>query len=91
MNYVLQGTAPLLKPRREEPLERSGAIPLRPDADRPSIATRPRRHPLSWIQVAWSRRRRTDSLPATSSRESASGVSPIASGASRGIALLGRH
>ena len=89
MNYAIQGTTPHLKPRLEEPLKRSGGIPLQPDAGRPAIATRTRRYSLARIWAALSHRRRTGGLPGPDSRESAgSGVSPIASGASRGVALL---
>jgi hypothetical protein len=89
MNYALQGTAAHLTPRREEPLKRSGGIPVRPEAGRPSTATRTRRRSLSRIQAALARRRRAGGLPGPDSRESAGGgVSPIAGGASRGIALL---
>lgn len=60
-----------------------------PHLGRPSIATGTRRHSLSGVRAAWSRRRRTGGLPGPRSRESASsGVSPMASGASRGVALL---
>ena len=89
MNYAIQGTAPQLKPGREKPLKRSGGIPIRPEAGRPSIASGTRRHSLSRIRTALSHRRRTGGLPGPDSREFASsGVSPIASGASRGIALF---
>ena len=89
MNYAIQSTAPVLKPGREEPLRRSGGIPVRPEAGRPSITSRTRRHSLSRIRAALSHRRRTGGLPGPDSRESAgSGVSPIASGASRGVALF---
>jgi hypothetical protein len=89
MNYAIQGTASQLKPGRGEPLKRSGGIPMRPEAGRPSIASRARRHSLSRIRAAWSHRRRRGGLPGLDSRESAgSGVSPIASGTSRGVALF---
>ena len=89
MNYAIQGTTPHLKPRPEEPLKRSGAIPLQPDAGRPATATGTRRYSLARIWAASSHRRRTGGLPDPDSREAAgSGVSPIASGASRGIALF---
>ena len=89
MNYAIHVTAPQLKPGREEPLKRSGGIPKRPEAGRPSIASRTRRHSLSRIRAALSHRRRTGRLPGPDSRESAdSGVSPIASGTSRGVALF---
>lgn len=89
MNYAIQGTAPQLKPGREEPLKRSGAIPMRPEAGRPSIASQTRRHSLSRIRTALSHRHRMGGPPGPTSWESAgSGVSPIASGASRGVALF---
>ena len=89
MTYAIQGTVPRLKPGRQEPLERSGAIPVRPAAGRPSIASRTRRHSLSRIRAALSHHRGRGGLPGPDSRESAgSGVSPIASGASRGVALF---
>jgi len=89
MNYAIHVTAPQLKPGREEPLKRSGGIPMRPEAGTPSIASRTRRHSRSRIRVALSYLRRTGDLLGPDSRDSAgSGVSPIASGASRGIALF---
>jgi hypothetical protein len=89
MNYAIQGSAAQLKPGREERMKRSGEIPMRPEAGRPSIASATRRHSLSAILAALSHRRRTGRLPRTDSRESAvSGVSPIASGATRGVALF---
>lgn len=90
MNYVLQGTAAHLEPRREELLKRSGGSPMRPEAAWPSIPTRTRRQSLPRVRAALSRRNRTFCLPGPRSRESAgSGVSPIASGVSRGVAILG--
>ena len=89
MNYAIQGTAPQLKPGREEPLKRSGEIPLLPDAGRPATTTRTRRHALSRLWAALSHGRPTGGLPGPDSWKSASsGVSPIASGASRGVALF---
>jgi hypothetical protein len=89
MNYAIQDTATLLKPGREEPLKRSGEISMRREAGRPTIASRTRRHSLARIQAAVSHRRRTGRLPGPDSRESAhGGVNPIASGASRGVALF---
>ncbi len=85
MNYVLQRTAPL----REPPLKRSGGILVTPGAGRPSISARPRRHSLSRVRAAMSGRRRTGGLPGTAGRASAGGgVSPMASGASRGVAFF---
>ena len=89
MTYAIQATAPQLKPGRVEPPKRSGGIPMRPEAGGPSIASRTRRHALSRIRAALSHRRRTGGLPGPDWRESAdSGVSPIASGTSRGVALF---
>ena len=89
MNYAIQGTVPQLKPGREELLKRSGGIPMRPEAGRPSIASETRHHSLSRIRAALSYRRRTGGPPGPDSRESVGrGVSPIASGASRGVALF---
>jgi len=89
MNYALQGTASHVTPRREEPLTGSGAIPVRQVAGRPSIATRTLPHAVSGLRAALSHRRRTGGLPGPSRRASAgSGLGPIASGASRGVAIL---
>lgn len=89
MNYAIQGTVTQLSRGREVPLKRSGEIPMRPEAGRASIASRTRRHSLSRIPAALSHRRRTGGRPGRDSRESAGiGVSQIASGASRGVALF---
>lgn len=89
MNHALQVTAPHPKPRREESLKRSGGIPMQPGAGTPSIATRTRRHSLPRVRAALSVRRRTGGQPGPRSRAFAgSGVSTIASGTSRGVALL---
>ena len=89
MSYAIQGTAPQLRPGREEPLKRAAGIPVPPEAGAPSIASPTRRHALARVRVAWSHRRRTDDLPSPGSRAPVGdGVSPIASGASRGVAML---
>lgn len=93
MNDLLQGTAPHPKTRREEPMQRSGETPITPGAGLLSIATRTRRHSPARVparvRAALSGRRRTGGLPGPGRRPSdGSGVSPIASGASRGVALL---
>ena len=63
-----------------------------PEAGMPSIPSRTRRHPLSRIRTALSHRRNGGDLPGPGSRASArSGVSPIAAGASRGVAFLVRR
>ena len=85
MSYILQGTAQHLQPRREE---RSEAIGLRPEAGRSPISSRAG-DSRSKTVAAWSSRRRMDGPWRRGSRQSTdSGVSPTASGASRGIALL---
>jgi hypothetical protein len=89
MNYAIQGTARRLMPGLEEPLKRSGGIAMRPGADRTSTGSRARRHSLPRILAAVLHRRRTRGPTRPGSRDStSSGVSPIASGASRGFALL---
>lgn len=89
MNDLLQGTAPHPKTRREESMQRSGETPMRPWAGMLSIATRTPRHSPARVRAALSGRRRTGGLPGPGNRASdGSGVSPIASGASRGVALL---
>lgn len=91
MNYLLTGTVPHLKPQREEPMKRSLAIPMKPRASMPSFATRTRRHSLPRVRAALSGLHRTGGLPGPGSQASAgSGGSPIASGASRGVTILGR-
>jgi hypothetical protein len=89
MSYAIQGTASQLKPGREEPLKRAAGIPVRPEAGTTSTASPTRRQSLTRIRGAWSHRRRPDGLPGPGSRAShGDGVSPIASGASRGVAIL---
>jgi len=89
MNSLLTDTAPHPTPRREESMNRSRDIPLNPRADAPPIAIRTRRHPMPRVRAALSGRRRTESLPGPGTQTSAgSGVSPIASGASRGVAIF---
>jgi hypothetical protein len=88
MSYILQGTAQHLQPRREERLKRPEASGLRPEAGRSPISSRAA-DSRSKIVAAWSTRRRMDGPRRRgSSPSSDSGVSPIASGASRGIALF---
>jgi hypothetical protein len=89
MNYVVQGAAHRIEPPSERLLKPSEAIGVRPEARMPSSSTRARRSVTSRIVAAWSSRRRVDGLPDSGSRQSTeSGVSPLASGASRGIALF---
>jgi hypothetical protein len=88
MSYTLQGPAQHLQPRREERLKRPEASGLRPEAGRSTISSRAG-DSRSKIVAAWSTRRRPDGPRRRGSRHSSdSGVSPIASGASRGIALF---
>ena len=92
MNNLLTATAPHLKPPREESMKRSRGIPMKPRAGTPSIAIRTRRHPLPRVRAALSGHRRTGGQPGPGGWASAgSGVSPIASGASRGVAILARR
>ena len=92
MNSLVHDIAPDPKPLREVSLKRSGVIPPEPGAVRPPIATRTRRHSLPRVRATLSGRRRTSGLPGPSSRATAGdGVSPIASGASRGVAILARR
>ena len=91
MNTTLIATAPHPKLRQGESLERSAGIPMAPGAGTPSTATatRTRRHSLPRVRAALSGHRRTGGQPGPGGRASAgSGVSPIASGASRGVAIL---
>lgn len=88
MSHLLHTIAPYPMPRREESMQRSGAIPVKPGAGRPSTATRTRRHSLSRVRAVLSGRRTGDPLGPSSRASAGSGVSPFASGASRGIALL---
>jgi hypothetical protein len=89
MSNLLTGTAPHPKPRREASMKRSLDIPVEPRAGMPSIAIRTRRHSLPRVRAALSGHRRTGGRPGPGSRASADGgVTPIASGASRGVAIL---
>lgn len=90
MNYLVYGIAPHHpEPRREVSLKRSRAIPPKSGAGRPSIAVRARRRSLPRVRTALSVRRRWGGRPSPGRRASAgSGVSPIAAGASRGVAFL---
>ena len=92
MNYLVHVIAPDPNPLREVSLKRSGVIAPEPGAVRPPIATPTRRRSLPRVRVTLSGRRRTGGLPGPSSRATAGGgVSPIASGASRGVAILARR
>ena len=89
MNYLVHGTAPYPEPPRVVSLRRSGVIPPKPGAGRPTIAVRARRRSLPRVLAALSIRRRWVGPPGPGSRASAgSGVSPMASGATRGVAFL---
>ena len=88
MSYVLQRTATHPQPRREGSTKRSGGIPVEPGSGLPSIGARARRHSLPRLRVPWSGRRRTDDRPGPRGGTSGSGVSPIAGGASRGVAFF---
>ena len=89
MNYVVPDIAPHPGPWREVSLRRSGVIPPEPEAGRPPIAVRARRRSLPRVLAALSVRRRWGDPPGPGRRASAgSGVSPIAGGATRGVAFL---
>ena len=89
MNYLVHGTAPYPEPPRVVSLKRSGGIPPEPGAGRPPIAVPARRRSLPRVLAAWSVRLPWGRPPGPGRRTSAgSGVSPIASGATRGVAFL---
>jgi hypothetical protein len=89
MNHLVDSTALHPEPRREVSLKRSGVIPPEPGAGRPPIAVRARRRSLPRVLAALSVRRRWGGPSGPRKRPSAgSGVSPIASGATRGVAFL---
>ena len=89
MNYLVHGIALHPEPPRVVSLKRSGVIPPKPGAGRPPIAVRARRRYLPRVLAALSIRRRWVGPPGPGSRASAgSGVSPMASGTTRGVAFL---
>ncbi len=89
MSSLLQSTAPHPNPRLELSTRRSGGIPRQPGAGMPSIPTRTRRHSLSTVRAALRGNRRTAGVPGSDRRKFAgNGVSPIAGGASRGVAIF---
>lgn len=89
MNHLVPGMALHLGPRRELSLKRSAVISPEPRAGRPPVAAHARRH--SWLRVtaAWPTRRRWAGPSDPGGRPSArTGVSPVAGGATRGVAFL---
>jgi len=89
MNYLVYGIAPHPGPQREVSLKRSEVIPPEPGAGRPSIEIRARRRTLPRVLTALSLRRRWVGQQGPSRQVfTGSGVSPIASGASRGVAFM---
>jgi hypothetical protein len=89
MNYLVHDIAQHPKPLREVSLKRSGVIRPEPGAVRPLIAVRARPRSLPRFLAAWSVRLPWGRPPGPGRRTSAgSGVSPIASGATRGVAFL---
>jgi hypothetical protein len=89
MNYLVHGIAPYPEPPRLVSLKRSGVIPPAPGAGRPTIAVRARRRSLPRVLAALSIRRRWVGPRGPGSRASTgSGVSPMATGATRGVAFL---
>lgn len=89
MNYLVHGIAPYPEPLREVSLKRSGVIAPEPVEVRPPIAVRARRRSLPRVLAALSIRRRWVGPSGPGRRATAgSGVGPIASGATRGVAFL---
>ena len=90
MNYMVHGIALNPEARREVSLKRSGVIPPEPGAGRPPIAVRARHRYLPPVLAALSLRRRWRGSRSRPGRRASagSGVSPIASGATRGVAFL---
>jgi hypothetical protein len=85
MNSLIQGTATIPEPRLAVSMKRSGN--MHPGADNPTLT---RRESLLTIWAALAGHRRAPrGLPGPGSRASAGrGLSPIASGASRGVAIF---
>jgi len=89
MSYTVHGIAVHREPRHEVSLKRSGLVPPEPGAARPRIADRAPRRSLPRVLAALTARRRWDGPPGAGERASAgSGVSPVASGTTRGVAFL---
>ena len=89
MNYLVHGIALHPEPRREVSLKSSGVISPEPGAGSPPIAVRARHRSLPRVLAALSVRRRWGGSPGPGRRPSAGGgVSPIAGGATRGVAFL---
>ena len=89
MNYLIDVIAPHPDPRRPPTLKRSAVILPEPGAGRAPITVRARCRSLGRILATLSVRRRSGGPPSPGSRASAgSGVSPVAGGASRGVAFL---
>ena len=89
MNYAVPSIAGQPEPRYGVPLKRSVVTPLEPEAEVSSLPVRVRRRALSRVLAAMSARRHRQGPPDTGGRQRANvGVSPIASGATRGIAFL---
>jgi hypothetical protein len=89
MNYLVHGIALHPEPRRAVSLKRSGVVPSEPGAGTPAIAVRARNRSLPRVLAALSVRRRRGGSPGPGGQPSASsGVSPIAGGATRGVAFL---
>ena len=89
MNYMAHGIAVHPEPRREVSLKRSGMIRPEPGAGRPPIAGRARHRSLPRVLAVLSIRHRWGGPPDPGRRPSeGSGVSPIAGGATRGVAFL---
>ena len=88
MNYLVHSTALHPAPRREVSLKSSGVISPEPGARRPPITVRARRRSLPRVLAALSVHRRRGGPRAGRRPPAGSGVSPTASGATRGVAFL---
>ena len=89
MNYLIPGIALHPEPRRAVSLKPSGVTSPELGAGRPSIAVPARHRQLTRVLAVLSVRRREAGPRGPGSRPSAgSGVSPIAGGATRGVAFL---
>ena len=88
MNYLTHKIALHPEPRRDLSLKRSGVVFPEPGADRPPITVRARRRSRR-VLAALSVPRHQGAPPGPDRRPPAgSGASPIASGATRGVAFL---
>ena len=89
MNYLDHGIAPYPESLREVSLKRSRVVGPKQGSGRSPIAVRAPRRSLPRVLAALSVRRRWDGPPDPGTRATAgSGIGPLASGATRGVAFL---